>query len=228
MIYMLITAARNEALFIEQAILSIISQTVLPEKWIIVNDGSTDNTDEIIRRYTIRYQFIRLLRLDSIGNRSFASQAFALNHAIKYLKSSKYDYLGCFDADITVDRDYYEKLITRLHENSDLGIAGGWIYEYVKDRFISRPYNSRRSVPGAIQMFSKECIDKVGLFTPIPTGGLDVIAEQIAKINGFGVEAFPDLAVYHHRRTGTSAMIITSIFKSGIFKYLKSGLISLI
>jgi glycosyltransferase involved in cell wall biosynthesis len=219
MIYVLITAAKNESTFIEQAIKSVISQTYLPRKWVIISDGSTDDTEEIISRYEISYPFIKLIKLANIGKRNFASQAFALNHAIEYLRGTNYDYLGCFDADISVDEDYFENLLYFFDKDNSLGIAGGCIYELGRGRFTNRPYNSLRSVPGAIQMFRKACLDRIGLFTAFPNGGHDVVAEIKARMNNYRVESIPNLIVYHHRHTGTGSMIIASIFKSGLMDY---------
>src|SRR4051812_14510070 len=77
--YVLITAAHNEASFIEATISSVVSQTILPQRWVIVSDGSTDNTDEIIQSYASRHSFIRLLRLNREQGRSFGSKVAAVN-----------------------------------------------------------------------------------------------------------------------------------------------------
>src|ERR1700754_4039012 len=77
--YVLVTAARNEELFIENTIKAVVSQTLLPKKWIIVSDASTDNTDKIVEEYAGRYTFIELVRIAKTHARSFASKVYALN-----------------------------------------------------------------------------------------------------------------------------------------------------
>ncbi len=217
--YVLITAARNESRFIEATIKSIVAQTRLPDRWVIVSDGSTDGTDDIVRQYASRYSFITLVRMEDEKGRNFASQAYAMNRGISSLDGFPYDYIGCLDADITLEPDYYKKLIRIFERDENLGIAGGIIYEWNGKSFAYRTHNTRRSVPGAIQMFRRKCFACIGTFTPLRNGGLDTVAEIKARMNGFRVEAYPAVRVYHHRRTGGGGKILQWAFRSGLMDY---------
>ena len=92
--YVLITPARNEAEFIEKTIISVINQTALPLKWIIVSDGSTDGTDEIVKSYSLRFDFIKLMRSSGEKVRSFGSKAKAVMFAYNTLENLDFDFIG--------------------------------------------------------------------------------------------------------------------------------------
>ena len=75
--YVLVTPARNEAHSIELTILSVVSQTVLPLRWVIVSDGSTDGTDEIVKKYAAQHAWIKLLCMPERQERNFAGKVLA-------------------------------------------------------------------------------------------------------------------------------------------------------
>src|SRR5579884_853164 len=134
--YALITAAHNEEAYIGKTLSSVTSQTVLPAKWIIVSDGSTDRTDEIVRRYAREFAFIHLLRREKHSPRDFASKVFALNAAMKMIENEDYPFVGHLDADISFGPNYFFELFRKFEEDPLLGLAGGFIYEEVNGRFM--------------------------------------------------------------------------------------------
>lgn len=99
---MLITPARNEEAYIVKTIQSLINQTILPKKWIIVSDGSTDRTDDIVKRYEANYDFIQLLRREPDTSRNFASKVYAIQAGFKLLNGIEYDFIGNLDADVSI------------------------------------------------------------------------------------------------------------------------------
>jgi glycosyltransferase involved in cell wall biosynthesis len=150
--YALITPARNEAAFIEQTIRSVIAQTALPRRWIIVSDGSTDGTDEIVQRYASQHGWIELLRMPERRDRQFAAKAHAFNAGYAHLStlnsvkergsdgalrsqplaapkpseggSPPFDLIANLDADITFSPDYFEFLLSKFQLSPELGVAG--------------------------------------------------------------------------------------------------------
>src|SRR2546422_4803637 len=96
--YVLITPARNEAKFIEQTIKSVVGQTIRPAKWVIVSDGSTDGTDDIVKRYASEYDWIELVRTPERKERHFAGKVQAFNAGYARVKDLKYDIIGSLDA----------------------------------------------------------------------------------------------------------------------------------
>lgn len=200
--YVLITAAKNEELFIGKTIQSVLNQTIKPEKWIIVSDGSTDQTNQIVEQYTHENKFIYLIALPPNKERNFSSKVTALNKALKKLEGTDFDFIGNLDADVTLDKSYYEDIFRTFQSNPKLGVAGGIILDCVGDNVY--PQNiSLNTVAGAIQVFRKECFEKIGQYTPFKYGGEDAYMETMARMMNWEVQTLADLKVHHHRPTGT-------------------------
>ncbi len=200
--YVLITAAKNEESYIEKTIKSVISQTIKPEKWIIVSDGSTDRTNDIVKQYSDKNNFIELIALPPKKERNFSSKVNALNQALKKIAGMDYDFIGNLDADVTLDKSYYEEVFLSFHSNPKLGIAGGIILDCVDDKV--NPQNiSLNSVAGAIQVFRKQCFENIGYYIPFKYGGEDAYMEIKARMAGWDVQTLTELKVLHHRPTGT-------------------------
>src|SRR5262245_18683895 len=127
--YALVTAAYNEEALIEDVIRSVVTQTILPRRWVIVSDGSTDRTDEIVLEYASRYPFIQLERITEEHARNFAAQVIAINRGFARCKDADYNFIGNLDADITLEPDYFERLFSLFDREADLGLSGGRLYE---------------------------------------------------------------------------------------------------
>lgn len=120
--YVVITPARNEAEFIELTIQSLVAQSVPPVRWIIVSDGSTDGTDDIVRKYAELHPWIELLRMPERKERHFAGKVHAFNAGYARVKELKYDAIASLDGDISVDPEYFLFLLRKLAETQ----AWGW------------------------------------------------------------------------------------------------------
>ena len=201
-VYVLVTPARDEAECIEHTIRSVTSQTVLPRQWIIVSDGSKDRTDEIVERYAQRYDFMKLLRLDSNRHRDFASKVHAQEAGIQHINGTHYDFLGFLDADISFEENSFEQILTQFRKIPSLGIAGGTIYERDNGQFRKIAGNRERSVGGQFQIFRRECLQQVNL-VPLRYGGEDTIVENSAAMKGWLIRSFPELQIYHHKSPQT-------------------------
>jgi len=218
--YVLITSAHNEDDFIEQTIKSVVSQTVLPKKWIIVDDGSTDDTVKIVQEYSKENKFIELLRIEEESKRTFSSKVRAINLGFEKLKEVDFEFIGNLDADITFDEDYYQRVLNELQNNPKLGIAGGDRFDLINGKFI-KVSRSRNSVSGAVQLFRRKCYLDIEGYRALDYGGIDAVAESMARFKGWEVKTFGDIIFYHHRRTGTAANNIHKArFNSGIRDYL--------
>jgi len=219
--YVLMTAARNEAATIERTMRAVIEQTVRPRRWVVVSDGSTDQTDGLVATYASRHGFMRLLRRSGDHNRNFGSKVNAIRDGItRDLCDVEYEFIGVLDADITVSQEYYEKLLMRFRDNPLLGIGGGKIWDVVKGEAINGR-GSLNSVGSAVQMFRRTCYEEIGGYLPLEVGGEDAAAEVMARSHGWQVRSFEDLPVLHHRRTGTATKSIWHArFERGIEDYL--------
>jgi poly-beta-1,6-N-acetyl-D-glucosamine synthase len=220
--YVLITPARNEAAFIELTIRSVVGQTVLPLKWVIVSDGSTDGTDDIVKRYAAGHPWIELLRMPERKERHFAGKVNAFNEGYTRVKDLEYEILGSLDGDISFEADYFEFLLGKFAENKRLGVAGtpfseeGAIYDY---RFASTEH-----VSGACQLFRRQCFESIGGYVPLKVGGIDLVAVTTARLKGWQTRTFTEKVCLHLKRTQTGKhKSKAAIFKSGFHDYLMGG-----
>lgn len=218
--YVLVTAAYNEEALIERLITSVVSQVLLPQRWIIVSDGSTDRTDEIVRDYTGRYPFIQLFRITEDHPRNFAAQANAINAGFDQLKDCDYDYIGNLDADVSFESTYFEQLIIHFENDRKLGLVGGSICEECRGEFRPRMGNRAYSVANAVQLFRRECLETLGgRYCILQYGGHDSHAEVTARMKGWHVQTFSELKVFHHRPTGAGAGLWRHSFRQGLMDY---------
>ena len=219
--YVLVTAAYNEGAFIENTIRSVVSQNVQPLKWVIVSDGSTDDTDEIVEKYALQYGFICLYRITEDHPRNFAAQVNAINAGIAQIGDIEFGFIGNMDADVTMEPNYFGLLLEKFRRDPNLGLGGGMIYEQAVDgNFKGRKTNSRTSVAHACQLFRRNCFASVGgNYIPLPYGGPDTYAETTARMRGWNVESFEDLSVFHHRPTGSAGGLLRSCFRQGKMDY---------
>jgi glycosyltransferase involved in cell wall biosynthesis len=199
--YVLITPARNEAEFIEHTIKSVIAQTVRPIQWMIVSDGSTDGTDDIVKKYAAGHSWIHLVRTPERTERHFAGKVHAFNAGYEKVKDLPYEYICSLDADITFDSDYFAFLLDKFEQISDLGVAGtpfveaGFKYDY---NFVSIDH-----VSGACQLFRRKCFEEIGGYKSIREGGIDWVAVTTARMMGWKTRTFTEKTCLHHRQIGT-------------------------
>jgi biofilm PGA synthesis N-glycosyltransferase PgaC len=219
--YVLVTTARNEEAYIERTIQSVIAQTVLPRKWVIVSDGSTDRTDEIIQRYASRYGFIEYARLESDVERNFASMAYGQQAGVERLRDMEYGFLGMLDADISFEPDYYERVLAEFARNPKLGIAGGVLYDLQRERWVRQKVTVSLNVSGPVQLFRRQCYEDIGGVIPIEKGGVDAVAEVMARMHGWEVRSFRNIKVLHYRPTGTQGKSVYRVhFRRGSSEYV--------
>jgi poly-beta-1,6-N-acetyl-D-glucosamine synthase len=193
--YVLVTPVRNEEATIGRTIRSVIRQTVTPREWVIVSDGSTDCTDNIVRASAAEHPWIRLLPLPQRIGHSFAAVVHNTEAGIRHLITHDHSFLGLLDADVEFEPDYFAQLISRFYANPQLGLAGGVVIDagLPRDRF---PRN-RIDVPGAVQFFRRECFETIGGLIPIPEGGWDGMTCAMARMHGYETKLFTDLVVDH-------------------------------
>lgn len=206
--YALITPARNERNLIEGTIRSVMAQTHLPSKWIIVSDGSTDGTDELVTHYVREHPWIELLRMPEHRDRSFAAKAVCFNTALDRLKPTSFDLIANLDADITFDPDYLEFLVSKFAENPRLGVGGTPFIEDAsqpQSHSYAHRFADLTHVSGACQMFRRECLEELGGYAKIKGGGIDWVAVTTARMKGWQTRTFLDKTCFHHRKMGTAS-----------------------
>ena len=222
--YVLITPARNEADLIALTIDSMVAQTVRPLKWIIVSDGSTDNTDDIVRKYLDAHPWMELVRTPERQERHFAGKVYAFNAGYTRVAELDYDIIGNLDADLSFDPDYIEILLMKFVDNPKLGIAGTSYKEVTASNANSLPYDYRfasvEHVPGGCQMFRRKCFEEIGGYAPIKGGLVDTVAVMAARMKGWQTRTFTDKMFLHHRESGTAGHgVLMARFKRGEKNY---------
>lgn len=219
--YVLLTSAYNEEKNIGKTIESVLMQTIKPQKWYIVSDGSIDNTDYIIKAYAKNNSFIEYMRLDIEKKSGFSSKILALKTAYNQAAEHniKYEYIGILDADISFEKEYFKKLIHELENDNQLGLCGGNIIQFVDGEYIKR-YKNPDSVAGAVQFFKRKCFESTGGFLPMNNGGEDAAIEIKARMDGWKVKTIKELEVCHYGYVGDWAGSSARFrFKAGVISY---------
>jgi len=220
--YVLITPARNEAAFIEQIIKSVIQQTILPLKWVIVSDGSTDDTDEIVKKYRADHEWIELVRMPERKERHFAGKVNAFNAGYAKVKDLNYDIIGNLDADITFEKDYISFILEKFDKNPSLGACGTPFKE--ESQQYDYRFTSIEHVSGACQLFRRECFESIGGYVPLKVGGIDLVAVITARMKGWQTRTFTEKTSIHHRKTQSGKHnSLMRTFRSGYHDYLMGG-----
>ena len=201
--YVLITPARNEEAFIEKTIESAAKQTILPLKWVIVNDGSTDDTGNKVRRFLGKYPWIELIEFPVRKERNFAAKVFAFNAGQESVKNLDYEVIANLDADTSFDADHFEFLLNEFRKNPRLGVAGTIFKE---DGYSSETdsFEGENHVSGQCQLFRRQCFEEIGGYRPNKAGGIDWMAVTSARMMGWQTRSFREKWFFHHRKLGTA------------------------
>ena len=221
--YVLITPARNEEAGIARTLDCMCAQSQRPLKWVVVDDGSTDRTANIVSEYAELHPWIELVRRPPRKERTFAGKVHAFNAGFERVKALQFDVIGNLDADISFAPDHFELLLARLREDASLGVVGaaytedGW--DSMQDRF-----EGAESVHGACQLFRYECFKDIGGYVPHRAGGIDWIAVTTARMKGWKTRNFPERRFHHHRTMGTAERsALGAMFDYGKKDYFLGG-----
>lgn len=221
--YVLITPAHNEEAFIEKTIESVIRQTIPPVRWVIVDDGSTDRTSEIVKRYLDQYPWMELVQKPERRDRSFAGKVGAFNAGYEKVKHLQWQVIGNLDGDISFDPDHFEFLAGKFAADAMLGVAGTIFRE---DGFSSESdsFQGFRHVSGQCQLFRRKCWEEVGGYRSHRAGGIDWMAVTTARMIGWRTESFREKSFFHYRPLGTAGRSVHSaMFAYGEKDYYLGG-----
>jgi glycosyltransferase involved in cell wall biosynthesis len=221
--YVIVTPARNEAEYIEATIRSVAAQTVLPLSWVIVSDGSTDGTDEIVFRYAALYKWIEFVRVPEREERHFAGKVMAFNAGQARIHDLRYEVIASLDADITFAPDYFAFLLDKLAADARLGVVGTPYIDDSTERHDYRMANIE-DVAGACQVFRRECFEAIGGYVPLEGGSIDTVAVLTARMKGWKTRTFVEKSCLHHRKWGTAQNgPIRAIFNNGMRDYCQGN-----
>lgn len=193
--YVLVTPVRNEEEFIGRTINSVVNQTIRPVEWLIVSDGSTDQTDAIIALAIEKNPWIRTIQLPPRTKPSWTAVVDNTTLGINSLKSNDYQFLGLLDSDLEFQSDYFEQLLDSFEKDPELGLTGGVAID------IGRPKTeiprNKSDVPGALQFYRRTCFEESGGLQPIPEGGWDGVSCAMARKAGWKTRLATHLIVDH-------------------------------
>jgi glycosyltransferase involved in cell wall biosynthesis len=224
--YVLISSSRNEEKLIAVTLDSVTRQTQLPERWVIVDDGSTDRTGEIADSYAKNFPWISVIHNPRREGRSFAAKANNVNAAFAQLEADRVDFdvVGNLDTDTEFAPDYMEFVLQKMAADPKLGCAGTPFtqdggYDSTKDSFEGENY-----VAGPIQLFRRECFREIGGYVANPAGGVDWTAVMMARLKGWTVHSFAEKRYHHHRYMGTAERgEVKALFSYGEKDYYLGG-----
>jgi glycosyltransferase involved in cell wall biosynthesis len=221
--YVLITSARNEKAFIAKTIEAVTVQTQLPEHWVITDDGSTDNTADIIEQYAAHFPWISLIRRINRPNRHFTGKADAINAGYKFLETAQFDIVGNLDADVSFEPDFMKFLMQKFSADPQLGVAGA---PYIEGDFDSArdSFEGENFVAGQVQLFRRQCFEEIGGYAKSHAGGVDWIAVMTARMKGWKVRSFAEKRFIHHRTMSTAERgLLAAYFSYGQKDYYLGG-----
>lgn len=218
--YVVVTPARNEEENIGHTIRSVAAQICRPFRWVIVNDGSTDETGRIIDNAAREHSWISTVHR---GDRGYRKQGGGVIDAFfdgyQLLESQPWDFLVKFDADLSFAPDYFRRCLSKFSEDPRLGIGGGMISQEVDGRFVCEsPGDPAFHVRGATKIYRRACWDAIGGLIHAP--GWDTIDELKANMLGWTTRTFRDVPLRHHRLTGTEDGVWKNSVKFGLSNYI--------
>jgi len=220
--YIVISPVKDEQATIAHTLESMLAQTVKPREWIIVDDGSTDSSREIVGRYAERHSFIRLIPSDRRAPRQPGSAVIrAFNRGLQMVNSPDYEFIVKLDGDLTFPSDYFEQLFEKFATDTHLGIASG-IYVERDSRGAWRPV----SMPwyhafGASKVVRRQCFEQIGGF--VPSIGWDTVDEIKAMSLGWKTVHFRELEARHHKPEGSGIGVLRTSRMHGEIYYASGG-----
>ncbi len=208
--YLLISPCRNEADFMVNTLESVVSQSLMPTKWIIVDDGSTDGTSEILRQYSEQYDFIQIVTRDNRGHRSVGPGVIeAFYTGLRAVNLNDYEYLCKLDLDLDLPTTYFETLVSKMKVNPRIGTCSGKPYNQRDGRLVSEKRGDEMSV-GMTKFYRRECFEAIGGY--VREVMWDAIDCHKARQLGWQAVSWddPELRFEHLRPMGSSQSSIYS------------------
>ena len=221
MSYILISPCRNEEDYMRQTLDSVVAQSIIPDKWVIIDDGSTDSTPEILREYQSKYDWIEIVKKENRGERSVGPGVVETFYAgFKTVDINEYDYLCKLDLDLRLPNRYFEILIQRMEENPRIGTCSGKPYmEMNNGRLISEKCGDEMSV-GMTKFYRTTCFNEIGGF--VRQVMWDAIDCHRCRMFGWIACSWdiPELQFIHLRPMGSSQKgIFTGRMRHGYGQY---------
>lgn len=203
--FVVITPCRNEEVFLDRLIASLENQSIRPTLWIVVDDGSTDRTPEILSAAAAQYPYIRVVTRADRGERHVGPGVVdAFLSGLENVDLQHFDYVCKLDSDLELPPKYFERLIERMERDKVLGCFSGKVYLQLDDGRLVLERMGDENAIGAAKFYRTECYLEIGGF--VRALGWDAIDGHMCRLKGWiaGSVDDPDLRIIHHRLMGSS------------------------
>ena len=218
--YVIVSPMKNEEKYVALTLQSVVSQTLLPVEWVIVNDGSTDRSREIVTRYAAAHNWIRILDVAGLGSRlpeHYGGHVVDLiDEGMRFLHSKDFDFLVKLDCDVSFTPEFFETILTAFDRNDRLGICSGIAFAYL-DGVFQEEKSAPSHTLGATKVYRRECFADIGGL--VPNMGWDGIDEVKARMQGWEAWPLRELIVTHHRPEGAASGLLASGVERGKGSY---------
>lgn len=200
--YYIVIPAHNESAFVGLTLDSLLSQTVLPKKVVVVNDHSTDHTAAIVSDFAERNAVINLVNITSDAVHLPGSKVIRAFQRGLDLLDGDYDFIVKLDADLILPPNYFETIIGHFEIDPKIGMAGGFAYIERNGEWILENLTDKDHIRGAFKAYRKACFEQIGGLKPAM--GWDTVDELLCKFYGWKVVTDESLKVKHLKPTGAN------------------------
>jgi poly-beta-1,6-N-acetyl-D-glucosamine synthase len=221
---LVITPVRNEAARIETVAEAMRRQTRPPDAWIVIDDGSTDDTPGILERLAEQIDFMEVRSATPLPDQAVsdhlavAAEARAFNQALGDAWSDRFTHVAKLDGDIELESGYFDQLLSEFRRDPRLGLAGGILRERTRDGWQVVPGPSAHHVRGALKCYTSECLEAIGGIEE--RLGWDTIDEIRARMLGFRTRSFEQIVATHHRPLGSAEGVLRGRARHGRCDYI--------
>jgi glycosyltransferase involved in cell wall biosynthesis len=215
--YVIVMPAYNEEAFIGQALSSVAGQELLPQQLIVVNDGSSDRTGEIIESFARQYPWIKQVVNEKKEKRAPGSKVIRAFYLGFREIEAEYEFVVKLDADLSLPPAYFQTIADMFACNPKLGMAGGSLLVEQNGSWKYEHYADRDHIKGAFKAYRRACFEQIG--GPRVSIGWDTLDELLAFYHGWEVEVNLSLQLKHHRALGTETGSLKIRKKAGVGMY---------
>lgn len=221
--YYIVIPAHNEEAFIALTLESLAAQTVLPERVVVVNDNSTDNTHAIVYDFSVRYPWISIVEKKSDAIHLPGSKVIqAFQKGYEQLDNN-YDIIVKLDADLILPNDYFEKIIQAFQNDPAVGMVGGFAYIEKNGEWILENLTDKDHIRGAFKAYRKACFEQIGGLKPAM--GWDTVDELLGKFYNWKIVTDATLKVKHLKPTGANYNKTARYKQGAAFYSLRYGFV---
>ncbi len=200
--YYIVIPSHNEEKYIAQTLTSVIEQTVLPKKVVVVNDSSTDKTAQIAASFAEQNPFVTVVTKSSEAIHLPGSKVIQAFYKGLETLDEQYDFIVKADADLIFPTNYFETIAKHFESDNTIGMVGGFAYIERNGEWILENLTDKDHIRGAFKAYRKECFKQIGGLKPAM--GWDTVDELLCKFYGWKVVTDKSLKVKHLKPTGAN------------------------